>query len=89
MTISLPLYVWLLLLVGISALSGSIGALLVCCVKVGKKPDQRWLPLAERRGMQPGMRVQEGAAREYDAICRSAYRQRGAEEDGFCLGDMV
>lgn len=31
----------------------------------------------------------KGAVREYDAICRSAYRQRGAEEDGFCLGDMV
>ena len=41
MTIRLPLYVWLLLLVGISALSGSIGALLVCCVKVGKKPEEK------------------------------------------------
>ena len=41
MTISLPLYAWLLLLVGISALSGSIGALLACCVKVGKKPEEK------------------------------------------------
>ena len=41
MTISLPLYVWLLLLVGISALSGSIGALLVCCVKAGEKPEEK------------------------------------------------
>lgn len=41
MTISLPLYGWLLLLVGISALSGSIGALLACCVKAGKKPEEK------------------------------------------------
>ena len=41
MTISLPLYVWLLLLVGISALSGSVGALLACCVKAGKKPEEK------------------------------------------------
>jgi hypothetical protein len=41
MTISLPLYAWLLLLVGISALSGSIGALLACCVKVGKNPEEK------------------------------------------------
>ena len=40
MTISLPLYAWLLLLVGISALSGSIGALLACCVRAGKKDEK-------------------------------------------------
>lgn len=91
----------ILLVVGTHVFTGCLGFVLGCCMRMagknrrrshepaGKRLYQRWLPLAERRGMQPRMRVQEGAVRENDAICRSAYRQRGAEEDGFCLGDMV